>query len=146
MLSAHSTMRRTLTQPTQNTNERVNDVIKKSIIIAYNHYKNREFKDAATVLDMVFLTNKTDIKDKRILPMLKKMVEDVIRVEERYEYMKDGFLLFFDDMAAIHNKWRDTQKDLVVDDLQSSFHDISSIVPMLESLHNRLNALESKIV
>ena len=136
-------MRNTHTQSRRYTTGSVDQVIKNSILLAYDNYRDRKFDDACTILDAVFFTNKLDITITRQLDMLKRLVDDTIKVDSREEYMKDSFKQFVDIQAKDHLKWRHTQPDVIVDNLGSDFHSVASLVPMLERLHARLSALES---
>jgi hypothetical protein len=144
-MSNNSSLRKTLTHSDRHTDRTVDQVIKENVLLAYNNFKDRKFKDVHTILDAVLLTNKLDVSDSRQLDMLKRLIGDTIQVELRDEFMKEGFTQYFDRFVEDHLKWRSKQRDLVVDDLKSKFQDISSLVPMLESLHDRINTLEARM-
>ena len=144
-MSNHSSLRNTHTQSNRRPGGTVDQIIKKSVLLAYRNYRDREYEDVHTILDSVLLTNKFDITIPRQLDMLKRLIGDTIQVDSHEEYMKESFTQFFDRFVQDHLKWRRNQADLVVDDLHSKFQDISSLVPMLERLHDRLSTLEARI-
>ena len=144
-MSKQSSLRNTHTQSDRSPGGTVDQIIKKSVLLAYRNYRDRNYEDVHTILDSVLLTNKFDITVPRQLEMLKRLIGDTIKVEPREEYMKESFTQFFEHFVADHLEWRHKHADLVVDDLRSKFQDISSLVPMLERLHDRLCTLEARI-
>jgi hypothetical protein len=143
-MSNNSSLRKTLTHSDRHTDRTVDQVIQENVLLAYHNY-NRKFKDVHTILDAVLLTNKLDVRNSRELDILKRLIGDTVQVEPHDEYMKKSFTQYFDRFVGDHLKWMSSQKDLVVDDLKSNFQDISSLVPMLERLHDRISTLEARM-